>query len=289
MAQGGILTGITLLLTCLGYLFSLVELFGYIALSPIVIAGVLRGPAFSLQVGIASSALVCMIWGFFPAGLSFFISIVPYGVALGHFFNKKTKPARIVLHSVVILSISLIVLFWISTRISGIDFDRDFQSIAHMIHRSTSWVAEYFMLLLPSLVFFTALCYSFYIWLFNSYLLERVGLMGKRPSFLIDIPDFFKLPRYLIFFLLGGLVFYLAYRVNYIPAMRFIGVNLVLITSILFFFKGMYEYGRSFKEKWGRGMSFFFFLFAITAGIPLLVGVGLISTLFKKENRMMAS
>jgi hypothetical protein len=274
IAQGGILTAVTVLLTTLGNILSLVEILQYLALTPIIAACLLRGPAFAIQVSIASTFLVGIIWGFFPGALFFFLSTVPLGVTLGYLFQKRQPARRILMITIILLFASLFLILWLSIKIFGISLDRDLHVFAQTFHVSTSSLVRWFALLSPTLMFLTALCYAFYIWLFNVYLLDRIKLMERERHFLCDIYEFFELPKYLVFIWAGGVLlmvcnFWLGNQV-----LLFIGANIIAILSLIFYFRGIF----SIRVRMGKAARLMLFFFTITIGIPLMVMAGLYAT-----------
>lgn len=277
IALGGILTAITVALTTLGNVLSLVEILQYLALTPIIIAGMTRGTAFSIQVAVASTLLVGLIWGFFPGALFFFLSIVPLGVTLGYLFRKNRSSSHIIICTVIILSISIASIVWISIKLCGVDWQKDIQSMAATLHLSASFLGEIF----PSLLLLTALCYAFYIWIFNAYLLTRIGLMTREKHYFFDIIEFFKLPEYLLGILLLGIILRFIYPGGALYQMA--GTNIIFVTSALFFFMGVFLTGIMVRRKLGKTAGLFFYFFAISIGIPIMVFCGIISTIFKRK------
>jgi hypothetical protein len=317
VAQGGVLAGITLLLASLGNLFPALELLQYLALTPIIIAGVLRGTPFSLEVAAASALLVGSFWGVFPVGLFFLFSIIPLGVALGYFFRKNTGPRVVFFSSIAILALSLGLLVYISITFFGVDIQKEMQAMAKSMDAFMTAVTNLFisfstslfgsgarekilataqsfnfspeysvrfgLALLPSALFLTALCYSFYIWIFNAFLLGRLGLIEKKKNYFIHIWEFFQFPRsFLLLFLAGLLLFMLKGNEELTPAFL-TGMNILCCTSLLLYFRGLFALNVLIRRRLKTFLRLLLFFFSITIGIPFLILGGVIITLFPLE------
>jgi hypothetical protein len=274
IAQGGILTAVTVLLTTLGNVLSLVEILQYLALTPIIIACVMRGPAFAIQVSTASTLLVGIIWGFFPGGLFFFLSTVPLAVTLGYLFQKRRSSRKILLVTIVLLFVSLFLILWLSIKLFGVDINRDIQGFARTFKVSTPALARWFVLLSPTFMFLTALCYAFYIWLFNTFLLDRMKLVERKRHFLIDIYEFFDLPRYLVMVWAACVVIMAGNVWLKNEPLLIMAINLAAILSLVFYFRGIF----SIRARMGKIARLALFIFTITIGVPAMILAGLYAT-----------
>ncbi len=283
IAQGGILAGITLLLASLGNVFPILELLQYLALSPIIIAGVLRGPLFSVEVAVASTILVSAFWGIFPSGVFFLFSTVPLGIALGHFFRKKASSRLILISSVAILSVSLGVLLYISMKFFGMDLQKDILAMARSFNMSSDRSIKLFTALLPSALFLTALCYSFYIWLFNAYVLARIGLAERKGNFFVDIFHFFQFPPSILLIFTGGLILSMTRGSDEFSLSAVTGLNILCCTSTLLYFRGIFMFNALLKGRLNRYLHLLLFLFCVTVGIPLMIIGGIIVTIVPLE------
>lgn len=312
IAQGGLLASITVILTSLGNILSLVEILQYLALTPLIIAGIMRGTSFSIQVAAASTLLVGMIWGFFPGSLFFFISTVPLGVLLGYLFTRTREMKNIIIVTVIVLSISISLILYISIRFFTVDFHRELLSMAKgfqaFISGSISYLIEilqrcgfsdfsgtvkfltglsrvtpeqimrFFIAVTPSIIFLTSLTYSFYIWLFNAFVLNRLRILRKDTSYFVEIFEFFRLPLSVVAVFIVSLAMLGIERYMKNDVLFSIGINLCGITSLLFFFTGMFNIRRYIHIRSSRLINLFIFLFCISIGLPLTILAGIIVT-----------
>lgn len=283
IAEGGILTCLTVLLTWLSYILPVIDLFQYLALTPIIIAGIMRGLRFSVQVAVASTLLVGMTRGFFPSGLIFIIAVAPLGVVLGHIYQKNIEAKRIILVSIIVQSLSTALLAWISIKISGLDMQKEIHSMAKTFHIDPFKLAESFLLLLPFIIFLTSLCNSLYIWIFNTYVLKKLKMLNTERPYFIDIFYFMNVPSWFCIIFFFGIAFFIADHFLHIYILKSIGINLIFITSTVFFFKGMFLINMLIRERISKGLSFILFLFYITIGMPIAVMAGLTSTLMNRD------
>jgi len=283
IAQGGILSGITLLLASLGNIFPILELLQYLALSPIIIAGVLRGPLFSFEVAAAATLLVGAFWGIFPSGVFFLFSTVPLGIVLGHFFRKKASSRFILMGSVVILSVSLGLLLFISMKFFGMDLQKDMLAMEQSFNMSSERSIRRFTALLPSALFLTAPCYSFYIWLLNAYLLGRMGLVERKGNYFINIFHFFQCPRSILLVFIAGLALFTSRGADEFSLPAIAGLNLLCCTFTLFYFRGIFTLNALIRGRLNRFLHALLFLFCVTIGIPLIIMGGMAVTLVPPE------
>ncbi|MHC9543927.1 MAG: DUF2232 domain-containing protein [Vulcanimicrobiota bacterium] len=309
IAQGGLLASITVILTSLGNILSLVEILQYLALTPLIIAGIMRGTSFSIQVAVASTLLIGMIWGFFPGSLFFFISTVPLGVLLGYLFTRTREMKNIIIVTVIVLSISISLILFLSIRFFTANFTSELLSMAKgfqaFISGSISYLIEilrrcgfsdfsgtvkfltglsrvtpeqimrFFVVVTPSLIFLTSLTYSFYIWLFNAFVLNRLRILRKDTSYFVEIFEFFRLPLSVVAVFVVSLAI-LGFERNIRNDVLFsIGINLFGITSLLFFFTGMFNIRRYIHIRSSRLFNLFIFIFCISIGLPVTILAGI--------------
>jgi len=278
IAQGGLLASITVILTSLGNLLSLIEILQYLALTPIIIAGILRGTSFSIKVALASTLLIGMIWGFFPGALFFFISTVPLGVLLGYLFPRTRDMKNIIVVTVIILSLSITAILFLSIRFFAPNFNMEVASMARTCKVTPERFMHVFMMILPSIVFLTSLTYAFYIWLFNAFILGRLRILRSETSYFYEIFRFFRLPVSLVAVFVLSLGMLGAGRHIRNDMVLSIGMNLFGITSLLFFFTGMFNIRRFVHIKQSRLINLVIFLFCITIGLPITILTGIFIT-----------
>jgi|GEM_PF-2125114 len=313
IAQGGLLASITVILTSLGNLLSLVEILQYLALTPLIIAGIMRGTSFSMQVAVASTLLVGMIWGFFPGSLFFFISTVPLGVLLGYLFPRTREMKNIIVVTVIVLSISISLILYISIRFFTVDFHRELLSMAKgfqaFISGSISYLIEilqrcgfsdlsgtitfirrlssvtpeqimrFFTVVTPSLIFLTSLTYSFYIWIFNAFVLNRLRILRTDTGYFVEILEFFRLPLSVVALFIVSLAMLGIERYIRNDVLFSIGINLFGITSLLFFFTGMFNIRRHIHIRQNRLINLLIFLCCVSLCLPVTILAGISATM----------
>ncbi len=312
IAQGGLLASITVILTSLGNILSLVEILQYLALTPLIIAGILRGTSFSIQVATASTLLVGMIWGFFPGSLFFFISTVPLGVLLGYLFPRTRDMKNIIIVSIVMLSLSIFLVLFISFKLFAANFSMEFSSMAkgcqalisncasslidlcqkygfidtsklvtflkNLSNIKPEQIMRFFIVILPSIIFLIALTYSFYIWLFNAFILNRLRILKKNSNYFVEIFEFFKLPLAVVAIFIISLAILGIERYVKNDTLFSIGINLCGITSVLLFFTGMFNIRRYIHFRNSRLVNLLIFLFCISIGLPVTIMAGIGAT-----------
>ncbi|MDQ7823960.1 MAG: DUF2232 domain-containing protein [Candidatus Eremiobacteraeota bacterium] len=281
IALGGILTGIAVIFTIVGNLFAFLDILQFLAVTPLIIAGASRGLAFSAKVTAASTILVGIIYGFFPAGLFFFLANGPLGLALGCLFREKAGPKAIVLTTMALIALNIVLVIFIGIKFMGIHLEKELVETAAYFHMEGSRLIRQFYLFCPSLLFFAALAYAFYIWLFNTYLLKKMKLSSEKPLFhdYLEIMDF---PRYFIIIVTGSLLVLLLSSTLKSGLVHFIALNVTCIFCILFFFKGVFFINSSMPGRLHWSLRIVLFLFSVTVGIPVIVLSGIVATMLPR-------
>lgn len=204
---GGILSAATLVITAAAQGLGMLDVILYLGVTPIAIAAVKKGAGFGLAVSAVSFILVSIFLGVFPSGAYFAATVIPPGLALGSMIGAGRKDSETVTVLSAVMFLTTAAAIWMSSAITGISLTDDVNASIKFAMKTgealfgTTSVTEESLLrafysTAPFVVAGVAVCYSFYLWLFNRWLLSRLGMTAEF-NVGAGIRDLLSLPAWL--------------------------------------------------------------------------------------------
>lgn len=211
---GGILSAAAFVIALAAQGLGMLDIVLYLAVTPIIIAVMQKGFGFGVLVSAVSSMLVCLLLGPFPSGAYFAITVLPTALTLGILIKNRRKYSETIL----ILSSSLFLTIsgglWILSASTGISFVDDVNTAAKASMKLMEQILgpspidpsyiitktlSLFYMTLPFVIACCSICYAFYLWLFNSWILVRLGVTKESFSAGAGIKELLEYPKYMAY------------------------------------------------------------------------------------------
>lgn len=300
MVEGALLAALTVLLSLLGVYLPLIGAFiSFLWPVPIVILGLRHGLKWSIMATIVSGLLLSLLATPLQA-LSSVLAFGLLGIVLGEAIRRELSVGMIIWLGAIASLASKLLLFAVAFLLLGINsFDQSLvmlqqstnqvlsfysktgmdQNQLAMLKKSFTDVINLMKIIFPALLVLVAITDTFLNYLVSQLILKRLGYPAKK------IPPFsqWKLPRWVMWGFVLGIIFLLAGQHYKMEALTNIGLNLEYFYSMLFIAQGLAVtsfYLEKLKTQGLVKLLILFILFITPLFVGLLVWVGLLDTYF---------